>query len=235
MRAQGEPSTNVAEAGKASQVRSPTAEFRWSLIATLFVAGVALCVAAFVVDDGTAGLGPSALLQFGSTIGLVGVLYVLQTFLVREVSAAVAPVGVNTYVRPAGGTSDDWKTVLRARPGDELEHMIRFENNSRRTLYNVVAGDNLPAFHAYAEGSTWLRNGAHPNGLHLTSDNLTRGGIDIGHYEPGAVGYVRFTVRLDPAAVYPRPGTHDTRNIGIVRSLDLPDHYSVSTVLIDVG
>lgn len=206
---------------------------RWALVFLLFAVGVALCVAAFLLDGGGwKGLGPSALLEIGVTVGLVGVLLIVERSLVAEIRKSRPGVIVKCYVRMRG--SSEWDTWTVARPDDALEFLIRFDNPTDRTLKNVAVGNNLPKYLSYVEGSTELRCGAFPSGTSIESDNVTKGGIDVGHYEPGAVGYVLFAARVDPASAFERLGTYDVRNVGVVRPADLTEHHNIAKVLIDV-
>jgi uncharacterized repeat protein (TIGR01451 family) len=151
-----------------------------------------------------------------------------------QVRVKASVVSVNKYVRHQGEGSDAWKTSTTAKPGENLEYMIRFKNEGNTELQHVVVGDNLPKYNAYVAGSTMLRNGANPNGIHITSDNITKGGIDVGNYMPGAVGYVLIGVKLDPIQAYPKCGTYDLRNVGIVRPQGMNDFYNTAQVMVNV-
>lgn len=206
---------------------------RWELILLLFASGAALCLAAFLLDgNGWKGLGPSALLEIGVSVGLVGVLLIVERSLIAEIRKN-QPI-VKCYVRRRGQGTREWDTWAVARPEDILEFLIRFENPTDRAFRNVAVGNNLPKYLSYVEGSTELRCGAFPSGTSIESDNVIDGGIDVGHYEPGAVGYVMFSARVDPASAFERSGTHDVRNVGVVRPGDLAEQHNVSKVLLDV-
>jgi uncharacterized repeat protein (TIGR01451 family) len=216
------------------QSGSPSACSGWWLILALFVVGAGLCVAAFVTDaHGWGGLGPSALLQFGGSIGLVGVLFIIERSLLHEIRTLGDVVTLNVHVRRPD--EDEWDEATIARPGEQIEYMIRFTNAGDTTLKDVVAAANLPRYLAYVAGSTWLRNGAHPTGIRITSDDLSGGGIVVGSYEPGAVGYVRFALDVDPLSAFEGVGfPYVTRVVGIVRPAGMNEHYNVAKALIDV-
>src|SRR3990167_1732357 len=97
-------------------------------------------------------------------------------------------------VRKVGETT--WSTQNSAKPGDELEYLITVKNMGNIVLTGVAVGDNLPPHATYVAGSTKLKNGNFPAGVTVTSDKVVSGGIDIGSYNPGAVGYVWFRVKL---------------------------------------
>ena len=211
-----------------------TMQVRWWLIVLLFVLGALLFVAAFVTEArGWTGLGPSALMQLGASIGLVGVLFIVQRSLVTEIQT-LRPVAVNVYVRHPGGGAEDWRELVVLRPGQRVEILVRFKNLSSETLRDVVVGDNLPSYISYVRGSTRLQNGAHPSGLTLTSDNITRGGVNVGNYAPGSVGYVLLRARADPVEVYEKVGTYELANVGIVRPARFNEFYNSAKILVDV-
>jgi hypothetical protein len=112
--------------------------------------------------------------------------------------------------------------------------MIKFKNEGNTQLNNVMVGDNLPKYNAYVNGSTKLNNGANPNGLDITNDNITKGGINVGNYLPGAVGYVLIKVKLDPIQAYPKCGAYDVRNVGVVRPAGMNEFYNTAQVIINV-
>ncbi len=143
-------------------------------------------------------------------------------------------VSVNKYVRHKGQDASAWKVSTTAKPGDELEYLIRFKNEGNTQLRDVKVGDNLPKYNSYVNGTTMLQNGENPNGVKITSDNITKGGIDVGHYNPGAVGYVWFGAKLDPISAYEKCGTYDVRNVGVVRPAGMNEFYNTAQVLIDV-
>lgn len=142
-------------------------------------------------------------------------------------------VTVNKYVRHVGQT--EWKTSTNAKPGDDLEYMIRFKNAGNTRLDDVVVGDNLPKYNAYIPGSTKLKNTNYPNGTNIASDNITKGGINVGNYMPGSVAYVLIRVKLDPITAYEKcGGNYDLRNVGIVRPKGMNEHYNTAQVLVNV-
>lgn len=143
-------------------------------------------------------------------------------------------VSVNKFVRPEGGDTDDWQTSITAQPGEKLEYMIRFKNEGNTTLEDVMVGDNLPKYHTYIEDTTMLANSNHPSGVEVNNDNITRGGINVGNYQPGAVGLVWFTIELDAINAYEKCGEYDLRNVGIVQPKGMIEYYNTAQVIIDV-
>lgn len=135
------------------------------------------------------------------------------TILVR---VKAAEVNITKHVRHLGQTSNDWKTENTADPGDTLEYLLTVQNKGNTTLNNVVVGDNLPAFMSYVPGTAMIKNGNNPNGAPLGSDNITTGGVNIGHYAPGSGAYVWFQVKIDDQLE--ECGTYTFKNVGLVKS-----------------
>ena len=129
-------------------------------------------------------------------------------------------VSVVKEVRKLGEKT--WVTQNSAKPGETLEYRIRFKNEGNTTLRNVVVGDNMPAHVTYVPGTTKLLNGANPTGISISSNNITTGGIDVGNYEPGAVGYVWFQAKIDPNL----KGNYDLTNVGVVRPEGMNEHWN---------
>jgi uncharacterized repeat protein (TIGR01451 family)/LPXTG-motif cell wall-anchored protein len=96
---------------------------------------------------------------------------------------------VTKQVRAQGATN--WQKTIDVKPGATVEYKISYNNTGTTTQNNVVLNDTLPAGMSYVAGSTLLVNPANPNGK-TVSDNVTKGGINIGNYNPGSNAYIRF-------------------------------------------
>lgn len=143
-------------------------------------------------------------------------------------------VSVNKFARHKGEGSDAWKTSITAKPDERLEYLITFKNEGNTQLNDVMVADNLPKYNSYVDNTTHLRNGANPNGVAITNNNLTKGGINVGNYLPGAVSYVWFEAKLDPIQAYPKCGVYDVRNVGVVRPAGMNEFYNTASVKINV-
>lgn len=155
--------------------------------------------------------------------------------LLTEEATELAEITTNTYVRRHGADREAWTTQLVSEPGDELECQVRFANVGKTKLRDVAVGVNIPPYAAYKEGTTQLRNGAFPDGVAITNDNITRGGIDVGNYHLGAVGYVMIGLQLDPMPAYERLSTYDLRIVGIVRPAGMNEFYNTAAIAVDVA
>lgn len=144
-------------------------------------------------------------------------------------SAAVAApenVKVNLYVRPAAGGC--WTLEHSpTSPGDHLSYLLRYENVSDDVQRDVAISLNLPPGVRLVPGTTTIVNGNHPDGRSAETNALDSGGIDIGNYNPGAVGYVIVDAALPPAGELQCGHTTFT-TVGVARPIELNEHYNTA-------
>ena len=163
-----------------------------------------------------------------------------QSTITVEARVKSDAVAINKYVRNLEhDNTDDWETAdwevkNEAEPGDELQYMIRFENRGNTDLHNVVVGDNLPDYMSFVDDSTTIVNGHHPDGVDAETDNVYQGGIDVGHYAPGAAGYVIFNTEIDESNVFAECGTYTLKNVGIVRPEGMNEFYNTAHTDVDI-
>lgn len=147
-------------------------------------------------------------------------------------------VKVNKYVSKHDGDNNaknnNWQIANTANAGDKLDYMIRFENKGNTTLNKVVVGDNLPDYMQYVAGSTYIYNGNHPNGTPAGSDNVAKGGINLGNYAPGTEGYVVFTVQLDQNKQFAKCGNYVLTNVGGVRPEGMNEVYNTAKTTVNI-
>lgn len=141
-------------------------------------------------------------------------------------------VKVNKYVSAHDADhnpeNNDWKVKNSAQPGDKMDYMIRFENKGNTVLEDVIVGDNLPGYMSVVPGSTYIINGNFPDGVNAGSDNIHQGGIDVGDYNPGAAGYVVFTVKINGSNVFEHCGLYTLKNVGVVRPAGMNEFYNTA-------
>jgi uncharacterized repeat protein (TIGR01451 family)/LPXTG-motif cell wall-anchored protein len=101
---------------------------------------------------------------------------------------------IEKEVRIAG--TETWSDSVSAKAGDTIEYIIGYTNTGTTTQNDVVISDILPAHVSYVKGSTTLKNANYPSGK-TVSDNLTKGGINIGSYTAGSNAYVKFKAIVD--------------------------------------
>lgn len=103
-----------------------------------------------------------------------------------EVSKQVSKAGANSY-----------SENVTVNPGDSVNYKIQYKNTGTVKQDNVVINDVLPKGVTYVPGTTYYATG-NSNGqwVKSTSDNVTKGGINIGTFSPGANAYVAFTAKV---------------------------------------
>lgn len=157
------------------------------------------------------------------------------TVLMRVKASAVK---VNKYVSAHDGDNNaknnNWQVTNTAAAGSKLDYMIRFENKGNTTLNSVVVGDNLPDYMQYVAGTTKIYNANHADGTPAGSDNVTKGGINVGNYAPGTEGYVVFTVKLDENKQFAKCGNYVLTNVGVVRPQGMNEVYNTAKTTVNI-
>ena len=157
------------------------------------------------------------------------------TVLMRVKASAVK---VNKYVSAHDGDknvqNNNWVLANNAKPSDKLDYMIRFENKGNTELKDVMVGDNLPGYMSYVPGSTMLYNTTHPNGLAITNDNITKGGINVGAYAPGSTGYVIITTQINKSNQFAKCGDYVLNNVGVVRPAGMNEIYNTAKTTVNI-
>lgn len=106
--------------------------------------------------------------------------------------SVTAKIAVKVRIK---GTKE-WKELINAKVGDEVEYQIEFVNLLSKTVQDIMIRDILPNNVEYVEDSTYLYNASHQDGVLLRGDSITTVGINIGDYKTQSNAYVRFTGRI---------------------------------------
>jgi len=114
-------------------------------------------------------------------------------YITLRVKAIKSDFTISKQVRVAGQT--EYKENVTANPGDTLEYRIEYKNTGSIQHNNVVVSDILPQDVSYVAGTTTLKNTNNPTGK-TVSDNLTKGGINIGDYSAGGNAFVKFNAKV---------------------------------------
>lgn len=166
----------------------------------------------------------------GANLGDLKPCWNFQSTLTILARVKAPALSVTKEVRKVGETA--WGTQNIAKPGDELEYLITVKNMGNVVLHNIAVGDNLAPHMTYVKGSTMLKNGSNPSGIKITSDNVISGGIDIGNYNPGAVGYVWFRVKLGNDF---KTGTTKLTNVAVAKADEVGPLYNTAITNVTVG
>lgn len=158
-----------------------------------------------------------------------------QSTITVEARVRADAVKINKEVRNVTEGEEDFTVENTASPGDELEYRIRFENMGNTVLEDVMVGDNLPKYTSYVEDSTRLINmNTGAEGRDIENNNVTEGGINVGHYEPGSVGYVDLRAEIDPINVFEQCGIYTLHNVGVVRPDGMNEFYNTAHTDVDI-
>lgn len=129
-------------------------------------------------------------------------------YITFKVKADQANFEVTKQVRQVGTT--EWKETLNAKKGDTVEYQIEYKNTGTTQQKDVVIKDNLPKGLSYVAGSTTLKNASNPVAK-IVSDNLTKDGINVGHYTPGSNAFIRFKATVNEQDLV--CGTNSLKNV----------------------
>ncbi|HYG83499.1 MAG TPA: hypothetical protein VD907_01330 [Verrucomicrobiae bacterium] len=119
------------------------------------------------------------------------------------------------------GDYQKWAKDITAQPGDKVEYRIKYKNTGEVQQDNVVVKDMLPNGITYVPGTTKLYTTSFPNGKQLT-DDVTKGGVNIGSYSLNSTAYVIFTAQVGNNAQLPECGPNKLTNKATVET----DHGS---------
>lgn len=109
----------------------------------------------------------------------------------------------------------DWQENVNVNPSDKVDFRIKYKNTGEVQQNNVVVKDKLPANMTYVNGSTKLYNALNPNGKTLT-DDVTKGGVNIGSHSANASSFVVFTAQIGSNANLPACGNNTLKNVAYV-------------------
>ncbi|UGT64426.1 hypothetical protein [Nocardia asteroides] len=130
--------------------------------------------------------------------------------------------------------SQKWALEVEAQPDTIVDFMVRAHNNSVDTMWDMMIGDNLPDYLAFVPGSTILFAGNNVDGKPISSDNVCRGGINIGSYGPDSVAYILFSTRINQHRQFAKLGTYRLRNVGIARPGGYNEVYNTAQVNVNI-
>lgn len=114
-----------------------------------------------------------------------------------QIVADYADFDVEKTVSVSGKAQYSKSVTVNA--GDKVDYKIAYKNLGSMQQNNVVIKDTLPAGVIYVPGTTLLSNtGTGNKYVNTNSDEITKGGINIGDYAPnGGNAFVKFTATVD--------------------------------------
>lgn len=177
----------------------------------------------------TERISDSVMTASGYNIDVMNPCWNFQETITVQARVRASVISINKQVKIEG--TDGWKTSVDAAPGATVAYLITIKNEGNTTLSNVMVRDNMPPRMDYNEGSARLTNSNFPNGIAL-SDLLIQGGVNVGNYAPGGVGYIRFTAVV-PSAVDRCMNDYEFNNVGVVKLDGSVEVYNTAKVVVD--
>lgn len=103
-----------------------------------------------------------------------------------EVTKQVSKAGENKYSNEVTTTA-----------GSEVEYKIQYKNTGTTQQNNVVIKDQLPEGVSYVNGSTQIANSkTGGQWSNSESNEVTKGGLNLGNYSPNGNVYVKFKAKI---------------------------------------
>jgi uncharacterized repeat protein (TIGR01451 family) len=124
--------------------------------------------------------------------------------------------------------SNKWAKTNTANPGDTLKYKITYQNTGNTKQNAVVISDNLPPNMTVVPGTTHVYN---PNDVLDKTNNIAKGGLDLGNYSPGAGAVVTFEAKL-PAADKLACGDTVFRNVGVAQPTGMQQYFDTATTTV---
>ena len=123
---------------------------------------------------------------------------------------------VSKQVRASG--TENWNETAAVNPGDSVDFLVTYKNTGTTRQNDVVVSDVLPTGMTYVADSTHVVNSTNPNGLRVSNNIVTNGGINIGDYDARATAYVKFSARVAANDNLPKCGSNSLNNVATVRT-----------------
>jgi hypothetical protein len=132
----------------------------------------------------------------------------------------------------APGTPCWTQELAPVTSGTTLRYLITYQNLSRVVQRDVIVRVSLAPHTSLVPNSTYLYNSNNAHGVLYDSNDIKNGGIVIGNYAPGAVGYVVLSVTV-PFPENLDCGWNDFRAVGVVRPRGLDEFYNTVETEVD--
>ncbi|MNH49911.1 hypothetical protein D3C87_1250900 [compost metagenome] len=117
-------------------------------------------------------------------------------YLTFKVKAQVAQTANHTVTKEVSKHgANKWSENYAAKPGEIVDYLIEYKNIGEAQTDNVMISDTLPAGMTYKDGSTRFGTLKEPAGV-KASDNITKGGINIGSYKQNGGTWVIFSATV---------------------------------------
>lgn len=182
---------------------------------------------------------PDSLFTTGAPLGFDALNGILpgcthfEGYVVFRFKAVAPDFEVTKEVSVAGkGAYGESVTV---KPGEKVDFRIKYKNVGTTQQDNVIIKDNLPQGLTYVPGSTFVSHKNTNNQYqNVESNEVVKGGINVGSYTTGGAAYVKFTAVaegvcgtntvVNRATANTANGTKaDTANVVVTKPCSVPE------------
>lgn len=176
-------------------------------------------------------VGDGVLIGDNNTSGTMRGCFEYVALVTFKVKVTAPNFSLDKKVRMHG--TDTFTENVNAKAGDKVDFVLAFKNTGSTNLDNVVLGDKLPEGFTYVPGSTeWNSGHTGSKWVKATSDNITKGGVDVGNYGPNGAAYVRFTAQVAEESKL-SCGANELVNHGYAKPKDQGTIEDTATVKVD--
>jgi uncharacterized repeat protein (TIGR01451 family) len=141
---------------------------------------------------------PDSLFTTGTPIGFDALNGVLpgcthfEGYVIYRIKAVAPDFEVTKDVSLAGKGA--YSESVNVKAGDKVDFRIKYKNVGTTQQDNVIIKDNLPKGLTYVPGTTFVSNkNTNNQWSKVDSDEVVKGGINVGSYTTGGASYVKFT------------------------------------------
>ena len=173
-------------------------------------------------DDVTSTQG--ALIGAERMNGVFPGCFPFSSFVVIRIKVTAPNLKVTKKVTTPGST--DWKESIDAKAGDTVSWLVDYDVTNA-TANNVTIRDALPAGAELVPGSiTWF-DPNRPSGEVLPDNALSAGGVNVGNYQAGSGGAIRFRTKVKGDEK-----SCEVKNVAYGRATDIPEVSDDAKVVI---
>jgi uncharacterized repeat protein (TIGR01451 family)/LPXTG-motif cell wall-anchored protein len=137
-----------------------------------------------------------ALVGYDKIDGKVPGCFQYSGYVSFKVKAQVAQTANHTVTKEVSKHGENkWTENYAAKPGEIVDYLVQYKNIGEAQTDNVMISDTLPAGMTYETDSTLFGTAEKPAGQ-KASDNITKGGINIGSYKQNGGTWVMFSAKV---------------------------------------
>ncbi len=134
-------------------------------------------------------------LGFNALDGVIPGCNEYSGYVVFDVMAETPNFEITKQVSPAG--QKQYTSSVNANLGDTVDYKVQYHNTGDIEQDNVIIKDTLPAGTTYVPGSTYISNAVtNSEWSKVDSDELVKGGINIGDYAPDGNAYIKYSAKV---------------------------------------